>query len=299
MRRTLGYSIIALLVVVLGGFLGFLITEDFWSRPFDALYLTIVTMTTVGFGDVVPVTTAGKVVAMVVAISGIAVGISTMQIIFNMIISKNLRSELGIPERRVRMKDHFIICGYGNVGREVAARLNAKGESYVVIEQDPSRVQDLVEGGVPVVRGDAEDEETLRKAGIMDAKGLIAAMKDPPNMVTVITARSMCPDLLIISEVEDDRNEQKLRRVGANVIVNCYRMGAQIMVGRSGRKDRDPVCGFEMNGKKHLEMKFEENTYHFCSEECMAAFQAHPERFVQWQKAMEDNCGTTLDQAIR
>ena len=131
-----------------------------------------------------------------------------------------------------------------------------------------------------MVRGDAEDEDTLRRAEIVHAKGLIVTMRDPTNMVTVITARGMSPDLLIISEVEDDKNEPKLRRVGANVIVNCHRMGAHIMVNSAGRNDRDPVCGFNANGTKGLELEFDGNTYHFCSAECLAAFKAHPERFV-------------------
>ncbi len=290
MRRSLLYSIFALWAVVAGGFFGFLITENYWSQPLDALYLTVMTITTVGFGDIVPVTAEGKVVASVVAVAGIAAGISTLQALFNLVVSNNLRSELGLPQRRIRMKDHYIICGYGNVGREVAERLKANKESFVVIEKDHDRVQDMVESGISVVRGDAEDEETLLKAEIMKAKGLIAAMKDPPNMVTVITARSMNPGLMIISEVEDDKNESKLRRVGANVTVNCYRMGAQIMVGRARKKESDPVCGADIDGKKALTLKHQGNTYHFCSEECMAAFKAHPERFIQWLKALDESC---------
>lgn len=257
----------------------------------DALYLTVMTITTVGYGDIVPVTSEGKMVAVFLSIGGIAAGISTLQAVFNLMISRDLRSALGLPERRFRMKDHFIICGYGNVGREVAEKLKASKEKFVVVEKNPERVQDLVDEGVPVIRGDAEDEEALRKADIMHAKGLIAAMKDPPNMVAVITARSMNPDLIIISEVEDDKNEPKLRRVGANVTVNCYRMGAQIMVGRARRTDNDPVCGIGVNGKKSLELEFDGNTYHFCSQECLTAFKAHPDRFVQWQKSVDDSCG--------
>lgn len=291
MRSTLGYSIIALGVVVAGGFFGFLVTENFWGHPLDSLYLTVMTITTVGYGDLVPVTSEGKVVAAIVAISGIAAGISTLQAIFNVVIGRNLRSELGLPERRIKMKDHFIICGYGNVGREVAERLSAKKERFVVIEKNQETVQDLVDHGIQVVKGDAEDEDVLIKADIAHAKGLIAAMKDPPNMVTVITARSLNPDLLIISEVEDDKNEGKMRRVGANATVNCYRMGAQIMVGRVRRTENDPVCGISVNGKRSLSLEHDGNIYHFCSTECMAAFKAHPERFLQWQKALDDSCG--------
>ena len=294
MRRNLLYSIIALMMVIVAGFVGFLFTEDLWDRPLDALYLTVMTITTVGFGDIVPITPEGKVVAVMLAIGGIAAGLSTLQAVFNLMISKDLRAALGLPERRIRMKNHFIICGYGNVGREVAERLKAGKERFVVVEKDPDRVQDLVDEGVPVIRGDAEDEEVLNKADIMHAKGLIAAMKDPPNMVTVITARSMNPDLMIISEVEDDKNEPKLRRLGANVTVNCYRMGAQIMVGRARRTESDPVCGIGVNGNKSLTLDFEGNIYHFCSQECMTAFKAHPERFVQWQKAVDDSCGMLL-----
>ncbi len=290
MRRTLEYSILALWGVVIGGFLGFLVTEDMWSRPFDAFYLTIMTITTVGFGDVVPVTSQGRIVAMVISIGGIGAGISTLQAVFNLVVSNQLRSELGLAERRTKMKDHFIICGYGNVGREVAERLNDKKERFVVVEKDPEKVQMLVDEGREVIKGDAEDEEVLVRAGIMQAKGIIAAMKDPPNLVTVLTARTMNPNLFIISEVEDDKNEPKLRRVGANATINCYRMGARIMVGRARRTENDPVCGLEVNGKKDISFNYEGNTYHFCSIECLQAFKAHPDRFKEWQKASEERC---------
>lgn len=294
MRRALGYSLMALSGVVIGGFLGFLFTEDFWEDPLDALYLTVMTITTVGYGDIVPVTTEGRMVAVIVSIGGIAAGISTLQAVFNLVVSNELRSELGLPERRTKMKDHYIICGYGNVGREVAEKLSLNKERFVVLEKDPEKVQALVEDGMEVIRGDAEDEEVLVRAGIMNAKGLIAAMKDPPNLVTVLTARTMNPDLFIISEVEDDKNEPKLHRVGANVTVNCYRIGARIMVGRARRKENDPVCGVEVNGKKALSIEYEGNVYHFCSQECMDAFKAHPDRFIQWQKTIEEHCGLDL-----
>jgi len=294
MRRTLLLSILALWTVVIGGFFGFLITEDFWGEPLEAFYLTVMTITTVGYGDVVPVTPEGKVVAVIVAVGGIAAGISTLQAVFNLAVSNNLRAELGLPERRTKMKDHYIICGHGNVGREVAERLRMKKEKFVVVEKDPEKVLTLVDDGIEVIRGDAEDEEVLQKAGIMKAKGLIAAMKDPQNLVTVLTARTMNPDMLIISEVEDDKNEPKLLKIGANTTVNCYRMGARIMVGKVRRTESDPVCGADLNGMTLFSAEHEGHTYHFCSSECQAAFKAHPERFAQWLKAMDDSCGLSL-----
>jgi voltage-gated potassium channel len=293
MRRTLVLSILALLGVVVGGFFGFLITEDFWGDPLDALYLTFMTITTVGYGDLVPVTPEGKVVAMMVAIGGIGAGISTLQAVFNLIISNNLRAELGLPERRTKMKDHYIICGHGNVGREVADRLRANGERFVVVEKDPDKVLTLVGEGIEVIRGDAEDEEVLIKAGIMNAKGLIATMKDPQNLVTVLTARTMNQGMFIISEVEDDKNEPKLKKVGANVTVNCHSMGARIMVGRARQIESDPVCGGDLNGMTLFSAEYDGRTFHFCSSECREAFKVHPERFMQWQKAIDDSCGIT------
>ena len=267
MRRTLVLSLSALWAVVLGGFFGFLITEDYWRRPFDALYLTVLTITTVGYGDLVPVTAEGKVVAVIVSIGGIAAGISTLQAVFNLVISSNLRAELGLPERRTKMKDHYIICGHGNVGREVAERLKGKKERYVVVEKDPEKVLAMVDEGIEVIRGDAEDEEVLMKA--------------PQNLVAVLTARTMNPDMFIISEVEDDKNEPKLRKVGANATVNCYRMGARMMVGRARRVESDPVCGADLNGLTLFEAEHDGRAYRFCSSECRDAFKAHPERFAQ------------------
>jgi voltage-gated potassium channel len=229
---------------------------------------------------------------MVVMVLGIGAGVTTLQSLFDLALRRDLRKELGLPARRIRMKDHYIICGYGNVGREVLDQLVKKGEKFLVIENDRSKVEMMVDRGVPVISGDAESEDVLERANIMTAKGIITTMKDSQNMIVVLTAKTLNPKINVVSEVEDPSNEAKLRRVGADSIVNCHEMGARLMVGRARHVTVDPVCGQEISG---LDAKFEfiyqEGTYHFCSKECMEAFKLNPDRFKELRNVLNDTCG--------
>ncbi len=260
--------------------------------PLLSLYFTMSTVFTVGYGDIVPTTGDSRFVAMVVMVLGIGAGVSTVQGLFDLAIKRDLRKELGLPERRVRMKDHYIICGYGNVGREVMEQLVKKGEKFLVIENDRARVETLVEKGVPVISGDAESESILEKAIISSAKGLIATMKDSQNLIVVLTAKTLNPKIYVVSEVEDHNNVGKLKMVGADSIINCHEMGARLMVGKARHVTVDPVCGHEISG---LNSKFDfvylgEN-YHFCSKECMEAFKLNPDRFKELRNILDDTCG--------
>jgi len=190
------------------------------------------------------------------------------------------------------MKDHYIICGYGNVGREVLEQLIKKGEKYLVIENDRTKVENLVEMGVPVISGDAESESVLEKANITSAKGLIATMKDSQNLIVVLTAKTLNPKIYVVSEVEDQINESKLKRVGADATINCHQMGARLMVGKARHVTVDPVCGQEISGlDSRFDFTYKGESYHFCSKECMEAFKLNPERFKELGNILNDTCG--------
>ncbi|MBM4236935.1 MAG: YHS domain-containing protein [Euryarchaeota archaeon] len=292
MKRRLVISLIALFAVILFGMIGFSIFEPGVDDPFEAFYFTLVTITTVGYGDIVPTTTASRVIASVVMIGGIGAGLSTLQSVFDVVVSRRLRTELGLPERRTRMKDHYIICGYGNVGRQIVDQLREKGDKFVVIEMDKEKVSSIVEAGIPVIEGDAAYEEVLSRASIGGAKALITSLEDASNIMVVITAKMLNPKLYIVSEVEDYRNTAKLKKAGADEIVHCHEMGARVMVSKARRIVLDPVCGVEVDPSvSKLVHEFEGEKYYFCSEECLDAFKKNPKRFVDMKRALEATCG--------
>jgi voltage-gated potassium channel len=257
----------------------------------EALYFTLVTMTTVGYGDIVPTTALSRVIASIVMIGGIGAGITALQSIFDTVVSRSVREELGLPERRTKMKDHYIICGYGNVGRQIAEQLGAKGEKFVIIEKDKEKVTAMVEEGIPVIEGDAVYEEVLQRANIESAKSLLTTMKDSDNVMVVLTAKMLNPNLHIVSEVEDYRNAIKLKKAGADEVVHCHEMGARVMVCKARRVVLDPVCGSEIDPtRKVLSYDYDGESYRFCSEECLEAFKKNPVRFIEMQRTLDTTC---------
>jgi voltage-gated potassium channel len=278
-----------LLFFTVFGTIGFLLTEPGVHSLFESFYFTVVTIMTVGYGDISPSTTAARAVAIIVIIGGVGTGVYVLQTIFELTISKRLRVELGLPSRRTRMKDHYIICGYGRVGRQVMLQLNKKGERFIFIEDDKDKVEEMVEQGIPVIQGDAAEEEPLIRANVKEAKCLIATMRDPQNMVTVITAKMMNPGIYAVSEVEEEPNTEKLKRVGADATVNCHQTGARIMVNQARRVRTDPVCGQEVNGKQDFVQEHNGQKYIFCSKECMEAFKRKPECFID-SRLSEEIC---------
>jgi voltage-gated potassium channel len=293
MNRRLFYSI-SMFIGVLGfGTVTFVFVEPtVHGDILVSMYFTMTTVFTVGYGDIIPTTGLSRFMAIIVMVMGIGAGVSTLQSLFDLAIKRDLRKELGLPERRVRMKDHYIICGFGNVGREVMEQLIKKGEKFLVIENDRAKVEDMVEMGVPVISGDAESEGILEKANITSAKGLIATMKDSQNLIVVLTAKTINPKIYIVSEVEDRLNEAKLKRVGADSIINCHEMGARLMVGKARHVTVDPVCGQEISGvDSKFGFTYAGEKYHFCSNECMEAFKLNPERFKELRNILNDTCG--------
>jgi voltage-gated potassium channel len=272
-------SLLVLIVAI--GTIGFAVLEPtLRDNYFESFWLTIVTVTTVGYGDVVPMTEEGKALAVMILLSGVGAGIYTLTLVFQLVVTDKLRAELGLPPRRTRMKDHYIVCGYGMVGRQVVEQLSCKNEKFLIIERDRDKVEMLVDKGFEVLHGDAEDEETLIKANISSAQGLITTMRDGQNLVAIIAAKNLNPSLYIVSEVEEDKNIGKLKRVGADLTINCHEMGAKIMVDDARHTLVDPVCQVEVSTlKQKFELEDDGCTFTFCSKECLDAFRKHPERF--------------------
>ena len=275
-------SVMLLIIIPIVGTVGFLLMEPTVQNPWQAFYFTIITIFTVGYGDVYPTTKASQFLAVIVVVLGFTAVITTLQGLFNTVITSDIREELGLPSRRFRMKNHIILCGYGNVGQRIYEQLKEKGEKFIVVEKDSTRVAYLVDMGVQVISGDATDPDTLKRASINEAKAMVLTMHDPTNIMVVIAAKRINPNVFIVSEVEDMRNLEVLRKVGADEIVHCFEMGARVMVSKARRKILDPVCGLEVTpSTAKFTWEYRGQKYYFDSKECLEAFEKNPDRFVE------------------
>ena len=292
MKRRLIYALVMLFIVSMFGTIGFLMAEpSVKGNPFEAFYFTIVTMFTVGYGDIVPTTTVSKVLALIVVVGGVTAAVTALQSIFDLVVTKDIRRELGLPERRTKMKDHIIICGYGNVGQRIFEQLKGKSETFLFIESDPEKIADLVEKHVPVIQGDAGDEDVLLRANVKEAKTLILTLRDSTNIIVTIMAKMLSPKIFIVSEVEDMRNVTVLKKAGADEVVHCHEMGARTMVSKARKIVIDPVCGAEVDPRTApFSADFKGTLFHFDSQECKGAFEKNPDRFMEMQRVVEATC---------
>jgi voltage-gated potassium channel len=211
----------ALAVAVTFGTIGFHLVEG-WSFA-DSLYVTVQTLTTVGYGDMPPRTGTGRlfaVLVMLIGAGGVALAIST---IVQSVVKWELISTFGqrrLTKKMSKLHDHYIICGSGRVGSHLVRDLMRGSEPFVVIENDQQRAADFSQRGVNVLVGDATLEDTLRNVGVEHARGLAACLpNDADNVYVVLTARDLNPNLRIVARAAEEQAEAKLLRAGANHVI--------------------------------------------------------------------------------
>ena len=224
----IGWSLGLLLLLLAVGTLGFAYLGPPGTRPFDAFYMTAITITTVGYGEVVDLSrnTGGRVFAAGVAF----VGFGLVTFIFSSLTVFFLETDLNDALRRKRMEQtirklrgHYIVCGLGRVGRNVATELLATQHAFVAIEHDPEAASAFGERhpGLLHLEGDASDDDTLLAAGLAEARGLFAVTGDDSlNLMICLTARQLAPRLRIVARCHEVRNVEKLRKAGADVVVS-------------------------------------------------------------------------------
>lgn len=219
-------ALVAIIFVL--GVVGYVSIER-WS-PFDALYMTVITLTTVGFMEVHPLSPAGRVFTMVLIINGVASFLFLATSFVEYVVGGSLTGFL--RTRRMQqtiggLSGHYIVCGYGRVGEQVVKDLRLQGKRVVVVEASEPRVA-AVGLHHPMVVGDATDEGVLARAGIGRADGLVAATgEDTANIVVTLTARAMNPRLIIVARADSDASEPKLRRAGATHVISPYRIAGR------------------------------------------------------------------------
>ena len=214
-------AIIALVIAIVFGTIGFKFIEG-WSLA-DSFYVTVQTLTTVGYGDLPPHTMAGRgfaIMIMLIGVGGVALAGTT---IVQSIVQSELVSTFGQRRQSKKMNklhDHYIICGSGRVGSHLVRDLQRAKEEMVIVERDASRAAEFTQRGFHVLVGDATLEEILREAGVERARGLAACLPDDAdNVYVVLTARDLNPRLHIVARAAEEQAEAKLVRAGANHVV--------------------------------------------------------------------------------
>jgi voltage-gated potassium channel len=215
------YALIALMIAILFGTIGFHLIEG-WTLT-ESLYVTVQTLTTVGYGDLTPRDGPGRgfaILVMLIGAGGVALAVST---IVQSIVQFELVATFGQRRRsRVmnKLHDHLIVCGSGRVGSHLVRDLERTAQPFVIIENDQQRAAGLSQRGLNVLVGDATLEENLRAAGVERARGLAACLpNDADNLYVVLTARDLNPRLHIVARAAEEQAEAKLVRAGANHVV--------------------------------------------------------------------------------
>jgi voltage-gated potassium channel len=219
-------ALIGVLVIGTGGYVAF-------GFPLlDAMYQTVTTVTTVGFREVHPLSTGGRVFTMGLILGGVGTALYSFTLVLEVVVEGQLQEALGrrrMDRQIARIAGHVIVCGFGRVGRNLAHYVAGAGQDVVVIERDPERAA-AAEGSVLVVRGDATSDEVLREAGIERARVFVTALNtDAENLFVTLTARSLRQDLFIVARARAESSEAKLTQAGADRVVNPQGIGGARM----------------------------------------------------------------------
>ena len=222
------FAVALLAAVVLAGTLGYMVIER-WSA-WDAFYMSVITITTVGYREVHDLSLAGQIWTVLLLFGGVGSALYVFTLLATVVVEGGLPLRLQ-KRRQARMlttiKDHFIVCGFGRIGSIIAGQLQRQNVPFVIVERDPARLQAAMMDGVLAVQADASHEDVLKRVGIDTARCLIAAVgTDAENVYTVLSARVLRPDLFIVGRAEGDDAARKLLRAGANRVVSPYQIGA-------------------------------------------------------------------------
>ena len=253
--RRLGGATIALTLVVVLGTVGYLVLG---FSLLEAAYQTVTTVSTVGFREVRPLTPAGEIFTMVLILFGVGATLYAFSVLIETLLEGRLNDLLGrrrMEQSIAGLEDHVVICGWGRVGRAIADEVVAAGRDLVIVELDEARLEGVSH---PVVMGDATDDAVLRAAGIERAGALVAAVDgDAANSFITLSARALKPDLFIVARTRSHDSQEKLRRAGADRVVNPQSIGGARMAAFVLRPNVAEFLDVVMH-EQNLEFRLEE-----------------------------------------
>jgi voltage-gated potassium channel len=227
LRRKLGVlwpvlaGLCSIVIIFVLGVTSFMTVEG-WDL-FDSVYMMIITLSTVGYGEVHPLTRAGRVVASLVILFGVGTFFYLAGAIVQLVIEGHIQNIFGRRWMRraiEKMKGHTIVCGYGRIGGIVAREIIAEGHDVVVVERGQELIEELQQKNIHYVAGDATKDEVLLAAGLKNAKSLVSALTDESaNVYVTLTARQLNPDIYIVARSDSPDHSQRLTRAGANQVL--------------------------------------------------------------------------------
>ena len=229
--KTVFRPMIVLAAVLLSSTVGYMLLESF--TVLEALYMVIITLSTVGYGEVRELSTAGRILTLCLIVGGVG----TVGFVLGRLLDFMMERRVGGSARRRKMqkilgelRDHFIICGFGRVGRQITEEFREHGVPFAVIDNNPESIEELAMSEIPHVAGEVANDDILEEAGIRRAKGLVAAVdSDAENVFVTLTARVLNPSLFIVARASEPETEAKLKKAGANRVVSPYVIGGRRM----------------------------------------------------------------------
>lgn len=229
-RRLIFASIIVVIMIALGA-VGFRYFEQFtWL---ESIYTSTQTVTTVGYGDLAPKTTGGRLFAIVLMLTGVGTVLYALTVLAQSVVQSEiveLFDERRKKKEMEKLEGHFIVCGAGRVGRRIIRNLQHQNLPHVIIENDERKLSELNSNGSHSLVGDATSEENLLEAGVKSARGLATCLADDAaNVYVVLTARGLNPDLHIVARAVEEQAEPTLIRAGASRVVAPTIIGSQSM----------------------------------------------------------------------
>lgn len=229
--RNLRLSLSILAAVIVAGTAGYALIEG-WPL-FDALYMTVITLATVGFKEVHDLSPQGKAFTISLIIFGVGVITYAAGSVIQFMVEGQLVQVVGrkkMEKQIAKLKDHYIVCGFGRIGQMICKEFQARPVPFVVVEKNPHLCERLTREGCLFVQGNATDDDTLLAAGIERARGLITAVtSDTDNVYITLTARGLNPQLYILARAGEEGAEVKLMRAGASKVISPYTIGAARM----------------------------------------------------------------------
>jgi voltage-gated potassium channel len=225
----LAVAVSGLLGIVTFGTLGYHFTEH-WSL-FDSLYMTVTTITTIGYREVHPLSAAGRVFTMVLVLTGVTMFFYAGSEVFGAIVGGELRKLLGrqrMEHALEKISSHIVVCGYGRMGRLVCREFSAAGIPLVVVEREAELLEDFdIPHAIPI-HGEAASDEILERAGVRRARGLVAVVaSDADNLFITMSARLLNEKMFIVARADEEGAQRKLLRAGANRVISPYVIGGQ------------------------------------------------------------------------
>ncbi len=219
-------------LILIGGTLGYMFLEDYEFT--DALYLTIITVATVGYGDMVPHHPGGKLLTVVLVLVGVSFVMYMFSKIVEAMVEGGLREILGkrqMKKQLSKLHDHYIVCGHGRIGSVICQTLHDAGKSFVVIENNADEIQKIMANDYVVIEGEASQDDILVEAGIKRAVALIAVVSsDADNVFITLTAKGINPKITVLARSSGAKGtETKLKRAGADKVISPYFIGGRRM----------------------------------------------------------------------